>query len=283
VAIGGGSPTRLAELEALAGAEVGVVRAFARWDTGFPSADHLRLLESGRRLHLSVRPRTDGGEVVPWAELASAPPGSDVYRQLDRWTRLVGSFGDQVYFTLNHEPETADSAANGTAADYVAAWRRTVELLRANGGEDTRTVLVLGRGPYADGSVAQWYPGDDVVDVIGVDVYNWFDCQGTDRPWLPPAELVEPALDFAVASGKPLAIPEIASTEDPDDPDRKARWIDDLGAVIASAGVAEHLELVAWFSVHDRSWPECEWEHDSSPASAAALARLIARFDSPSG
>jgi hypothetical protein len=284
VAVPGSSPGRLAAIEDLAGAEVGVVRVFARWDTDFPSPDHLALLESGRRrIHLSVRPRTDAGRVIAWSDIASARPGSDVYQRLDHWTRLAGSFGPDLYFTLNHEPDTADSASNGTADEFVAAWRRTVELLRGNGGDETKTVLVLGRGPYADGSVAAWYPGDDVVDVVGVDPYNWYDCQGTDRPWTEPGSLIQPALDFAAAHGKPLAIPEVASTEDPDDPDRKAGWITELGDVIAAPEVADHLEFAAWFSVHDATWPGCAWEYDSSPASARALADLVARFAPATG
>lgn len=278
VAVEGASPGRLAALESLAGAEVGVVRVFTRWDTDFPTDNHRALLADGRRIHLSVRPRTDAGLVIPWAEVAAAQPGTPVYERLDEWTRLVASYGSQIYFTLNHEPETADSAANGTPAEFVAAWRRTVELLRANGGAEVPTVLVLGRGAYASGSISLWYPGDDVVDVVGVDPYNWYLCQGTERPWVSPGDLIEPALNFAIDHDKPLAIPEIASTEDPADPDRKAAWIDELGETLASSTVAPHLEYAAWFSVSDRGWPNCEWEYNSSVQSAEALTGLIAWF-----
>ena len=177
------------------------------------------------------------------------------------------------------QPETADSAANGTAEEFVAAWRRTVELLRANGGDEVRTVLVLGGGTFVRGDAERWYPGDDVVDVVGADPYNWYRCQGTDRPWQSPAALIEAPLAFAEAHGKPLALPEIASTEDPDDPDRKAEWIVDLAMTLGSPEVAERLEFAAWFSVEDRSWPECDWGYDSSPPSAVAFAGIVGWFD----
>lgn len=279
VAIGGGEPGRLAELEAEAGASVGIVRVYARWDTEFPTADHQRLLDDGRIIHLSVRPRTEAGEVIPWRDVAAGHPTSGVQRRLDSWTRTVASYGSQVYFTLNHEPETAASAANGTAPEYIAAWRRTVALLRQNGGTEVRTVFVLGQGAYADGSAEAWYPGDDVVDVIGADPYNWYRCQGTDRPWTEPGDLVRFPLAFARERGKPLALPEIASTEDPDDPHRKSRWIADLGDLLASPAVAEDLEFVAWFSGDDPRWPDCQWSYDSSPRSAAAFTGILARFD----
>ncbi len=276
VAVPGADPELVAALETEAGAEVGVVRVFARWDTGFPTAEHRALLAAGRRLHLSVRPRTDAGEVIPWADIAAAAPGSAIDDQLRRWARAIAAHGPQLYFTFNHEPETADSAPNGTAPEFVAAWRRMVETLRAEGGDEVPTVLVLGRGAYADGSFDDWYPGDDVVDVLGVDPYNWYDCQGTGRPWTSAEELLAPALEVAVSRGKPLAVPEIASTEDPADPDRKAAWIEDLGRYLGRPDVAERVEFVAWFSVHDRAWPNCRWAYDSSPVSAEAFAGVVA-------
>lgn len=281
LAVKGSDPVAIGAVEQLAEAEVGIVRVFARWDTIFPSANHRALLANGRPIHLSVRPRTDDGRVVPWADIAEAEPGSTTYDELNRWLEIVASYGSQIYFTLNHEPETNDSAANGDSAEFVAAWRKMVGMLRSAGGGDVRTVLVLGRGAYRDGSIDNWYPGDDVVDVVGVDPYNWYRCQGSDRAWTGPRELLEPALAFAAAHGKPLAVPEIASTEHPDDSKRKADWIRELGDVLADPAVAEQLEFLIWFSVHDRAWPDCQWEYDSSPQSTAAMADLLRWYSPP--
>lgn len=278
LAVSGSNPDRLLEVEELAEAEVGVVRVFTRWDTPFPTSAHQRLLDDGRQIHLSVRARTDAGVVISWADIAAAEPGSAIHDRLVEWVEVIAPYSSQIYFTFNHEPETSDSAANGTAEDYVLAWRRVIDILRANGGQEIKTVVVLGRGAYADGSIEQWYPGDDVVDIVGVDPYNWYHCQGGERPWRMPAELISPALDFALAHDKPLAIPEIASTEDPIDPGRKPEWIRALGDTLESSDLEGHVEFVAWFSVVDKSWPECEWLYDSSLASADALAELIARF-----
>jgi hypothetical protein len=279
LAVSGADPAALAAIEERAGARVGIVRVFARWDTSFPNANHRALLDDGRLLHLSVRPRTDGGTVIPWADIAAAEPGSAVHTQMERWAGAVADHGSQIVFTLNHEPETAASEANGTAADFVAAWRSMVTLLRDQpGGAEVRTVLVLGRSAYADGSIDEWYPGDDVVDVIGVDLYNWYDCQGTTRPWTEPRILVLPAVEFAAAHDKALAMPEIASTEDPNRAGRKAEWIRQLGDYVASGSVDVPIEFLAWFSVHDRSWPDCLWEHDSSPSAETAISELITSF-----
>ncbi|MEL7206719.1 MAG: hypothetical protein AAGK32_00545 [Actinomycetota bacterium] len=276
VAVKGADPAAVAQLAETARARPGIVRVFARWDTPFPGPHHQALLDAGYPIHLSVRPRTDGGRVIPWAELATAADDAPVIDELRAWLTTAAAHDGRIYFTLNHEPETSDSAGNGTATDYVAAWRRMVEVRNAVTDSATvPTVFVVGRGVYDSGEVERWYPGDDVVDVIGADAYNWYDCQGTDRAWIDPEPLLAPALDFAVAHGKRLAIPEIGSAEDGADPGRKAVWIRALGQYLADDEVAPHVEFVAWFSVHDRSWPDCDWAYDSSPLSAAAFGELL--------
>lgn len=266
----------LQTVETAAGAHLGMIRVFARWDTPFPTAEQRRWLEAGRVLHLSIRPRTESGERIAWADIAAAQPGSPLYDQLDRWARTAARYGPQLYLTFNHEPETKASAGQGTPADFRAAWRKLVTQLRADGGDQVRTVLVLGRGPYADGSAAQWYPGDDVVDVVGVDAYNWYRCQGGPRPWTAPADLLAGALSFAVAHGKPLAVPEIASDEDPADPRAKARWILALATTLASPPMVGRVAFAAWFNTADPVWPACDWRYDSSPSSAQAMTAAVA-------
>lgn len=281
VAVEGADPELVAGIEAATGNHVGIVRVFARWDSEFPSADHRALLASGRKIHLSVRPRTESGRIVPWSEIATAVPGTAVHDEALAWALAVAPHGDQVYFTFNHEPETAQSAGSGTPEEFVAAWHRIVELIRSVGGDDVQTVLVLGRGPYETGEIERWYPGDDAVDVVGVDPYNWHRCQGTDRPWTAPRRLIDAALGFAEERGKPLAIPEIASTEDPGDRNRKGDWILDLAATLGSPEVADRLAFAAWFDVHDPTWPSCRWSIDSSAASSAAFATLTSSLTGP--
>ncbi|MFV0257218.1 MAG: hypothetical protein ACK5PP_02050 [Acidimicrobiales bacterium] len=277
-ALKGSDAAAVETLEADAGAPLGVVRTFARWDTQFPTADHLALLESGHRIHLSVRPRFDDGTVVLWSDVAAARPGSPVYERMVEWADAVAPYADQLYLTFNHEPETRDSAANGSAEDFVAAFRRWNEVMAEHGAGDIPRVVVLTRGAFGDGRVDQWYPGDAAVDIIGVDAYNWFDCQGSPRPWLSPSELLEPAVVFAEEHGKPMAIPEVASTEDPADPGRKAQWMVDLGDTVASLSARHPITFVAWFDVHDAGWPDCDWSYDSTPAAAEAMAGNVSRF-----
>jgi hypothetical protein len=132
-------------------------------------------------------------------------------------------------------------------------------------------------GAFSDGRAEQWYPGDDVVDVIGADPYNWYTCQGTTRPWVPFADLIAAPLAFARSHTKPLALPEFGSVEDPARPGRKAQWILDATAVLTDESVAPDLEFVSWFNVTapGGTYPDCIWDYDTSPESADAFRAMV--------
>lgn len=282
VAVPGGAPSRLEAVESSTGTRFDLIRVFARWDTVFPDADHAQLT-ADRRIHLSIRPVTSTGVVVPWADLVTAAPGDVTYGQLSSWIDRIVALEPGSVVTINHEPETVESRANGDSEDYVAMWRRFVELLRDAGGDHVTVAWVMTGGAFSDERAAQWYPGDDVVDVIGADVYNWHTCQGTERPWQSLEDLIAPPLAFARERGKPLALPEFASVEDT--PGRKAAWLDDAADTLTNPRVASDLAFVAWFDVTapGGTWPNCVWDHDSSPESAASFASFVSDLSAQSG
>jgi hypothetical protein len=89
---------------------------------------------------------------------------------------------------------------------------------------DARWVWTLTGGAFRGASpeAPGLYPGDDVVDHIGADEYNFagFDPDGlgncanhggATQNWVLPATLIQPAVDFADAHGKTLYIPEWAT------------------------------------------------------------------------
>jgi beta-mannanase len=251
-----------------------MIRWFARWDTPIPNPELDELVRTRHAINISVRPRTDTGENILWADLASALPGDDLYRQMEVIIDNVASIGPNVYFTFNHEAETRDSAPNGTAQEFVGAWRVFYEILRDRTGPLTdpsdpnqiAAVYTVGNSGFFDGRAEEFYPGDDYVDVVGADIYNWYTCQGSDREWLQLDELLSPGLAFARARDKPLAIPEFGSAEDPADPNRKGEWMRQAAATLNSPELTDDLLFSAWFDVTapGGAWPNCVWNHDSS-------------------
>ncbi|MFT7597801.1 MAG: hypothetical protein ACI8TP_000721 [Acidimicrobiales bacterium] len=264
-------------VETKVGVQFEVVRTFARWDDRVPNADLLAMVVGGRRVHLSVRPRTNDGSSIPWADLAASQPGSALYGQFIGWVDRFASLPVGSYVTINHEPETGDSRPNGSAEDFVAMWRRLAQLLDERGGEHVQLTWTLTNGSFRRGTAESWYPGDDVVDVVGADSYNWYTCQATDRAWVSFGELIQEPLRFARAHGKPLAVPELGPVEDPEHVGRKAAWIADATVTMQHPEVAADLAFFAWFDITapDGNFPDCVWNIESSESSAAAFAEMI--------
>ncbi len=267
----------IARVEADVGQRLDLIRWFQRWDDDRQNPDMARAMAEGRRVHLSVRPAGGAGLVVPWRDLAEARPGSELYGQFVGWVDRMVALPSGSYVTLNHEPETRESRPNGSSEDFRAMWVRWNELLDERGGGHLRTVWVMTGGAFAGPVADEWYPGDDVVDVVGVDPYNWFTCQGTERPWVSFADLVAPALAFAEVHGKPLAVTETASVEDPARLGRKAEWIRDAAEYLKDPSVAARFEYVSWFNVTapGGTYPDCVWDYDTSPSSSEAFRELV--------
>ncbi len=108
--------------------------------------------------------------------------------------------------------------ARGQASAYARYWRRIARTMRGVAGARFRfdwTAAII------DGPTADAYPGDDVVDVIGLDVYNesWPRIADPAQRWAyllhHPAGLVRHR-DFARAHGKPRSFPEWGTGTRPD-------------------------------------------------------------------
>jgi hypothetical protein len=129
-------------------------------------------------------------------------------------------------------------AASSDPAAFITYWQRIVTAMRAVDGAAFR----FDWNPIAGGDYPAdlVYPGDDWVDVIGLDVYD----QGWWAGWEDPAnrwnELVNKPYglqwhrDFALAHGKPVSFPEFGLSDSPahhgggDDPyfvERMYEWI----------------------------------------------------------
>jgi hypothetical protein len=165
--------------------------------------------------------------------------------------------------------------------DYAAAWRRIVEVVRAAGNDGVRWLWSPSAGnPYTHretgGTHWNWmdryYPGDDVVDYVGLHAFNDPESQ---RAWVPFVELADgDAADRSLSAlvarhaRKPIVLSELATSELPGDPQAKAAWIRD--AFSAMRGCSS-IAGVVWFDAKK----ERDWRIDSSPAALVAFRAAI--------
>lgn len=190
------------------------------------------------------------------------------------WARDAAGWGKPMYLRFAHEmngdwyPWSPDINGN-TSDEYVAAWRHVVDIFREEGATNVRWVWSPAVLRTTGTPLSELYPGDDYVDWVGLDGYNW----GTSEywsSWQTLAEVFRPIYDeaTAVAPGKPIMITETSSTEVGGD---KATWIRDaFGTDISSRLPAT--KAVIWFDQDS----EEDWRIDSSWSSRLAYSEVAA-------
>ena len=246
---------------------------FDLWDQPFPSSDDLWLRDTGHTLFFSVRAKRTNGTVVLWRDIAAATPGSPLYQEIVAWATKVKSFGAHMYFTFNHEPEATASDANGTAAEFISAWRKVIGVFRQQNVTNATYVFITTGYAYRvtdERRADLWYPGDAYVDAIGEDDYNWSNCRpGVSTPWRSLEYIADPLRIWAEDHpGKELMITEWASHEDPEVANRKANWITAAQALFKQPGWGERFTVMLYY--HRTLKPTCNFWLDSSASSMAA-------------
>ncbi|KAI8836630.1 glycoside hydrolase superfamily [Chytridium lagenaria] len=152
-----------------------------------------------------------------------------------RWARNLKGFLDgpdgvagtsddrRVYIRLGHEMNTAlypwcpNRNPSVTPRDYIAMWRRTRLLFAGEGlTQPTQIQWIWSPNNFEAGGdrgrAELMYPGDDMVDWLGLDVYQGGDLWGV--PWAPSASnIMDPMLTrlTRLSSTKPIAIPEFGA------------------------------------------------------------------------
>lgn len=253
--------------EARLGRSLDIVHNYHRWDDVFPSASELRRSGRGQLLLLAWSATRLDGSRVPWADIASGREDAVI----DAAAARLAALGRRLFLTFNHEPED-DVGRNGSAADYVAAFRHIHRRLASEGVSNVVwvwTVMGLTNAPWP-AAYGPLYPGPSYVDWIGWDPYNWASCR--QRAWRSFRETVQPFYNWLIgwtpASGKPFMLAEYGTVEDPADSTHKARWYSNE---VAALRTMPRLHAVVYF---DFPAPpgNCEWRSDTTTASADAFA-----------
>jgi len=263
----------LHDTEQVASRRFDTLRAYAFWDGEFPDLRHQLASEGDRMLHLSINARRTDGSIVPWQVIATASEGDVVHGELVAWIERLANHEAHLRVTFHHESDIEPEF--GSPEDFVEAWRRFATMLD-EAAPEIETVWVL-TGFNLDKPIAdEFWPGDEYVDFIGADAFNWYGCRGVPEAWRSPAEVIAPLLKFATKHpDKRLVLAELGSDEDAEDPGRKAAWFDELATLLTSNDYAQLDTVVFFHNDHDDD-STCDWWLDSSDASADAFERLAA-------
>ncbi|RKT46592.1 glycoside hydrolase family 26 protein [Thiocapsa rosea] len=169
--------------------------------------------------------------------------GYDDYLRL--WARAARDYGQPVLVRFAHEMNLAryhwGSDAEGygpeSPARYRAMFRYVVERFREEGADNVFFVFCPNSEsvphPQWDGATwntaSAYYPGDDVVDILGVDGYNWGTTQtlaehGWESRFSSFADIMRPMFDElrGLNAEKPIVVFEMSSVVQGGDKDA---WI----------------------------------------------------------
>ncbi|MFI6537813.1 glycosyl hydrolase [Nonomuraea sp. NPDC050547] len=177
--------------------------------------------------------------------------------------RLVDEGAEDSIIVLGWEMNgtTYSSRCAPDPTAWKAYWRRIVTSMRSVTGQRFRFDFTANRGRDAI-PWTECYPGDDVVDIIGMDNYDQPPSDGFQSYVSQPYGLRHHA-EFAAAHGKPMSFPEWGLFRYGDRPTYVRQMLDWIGR-----------HNVAYHSLSDYC-PHGVWQCSSNPRSAAGFRTLL--------
>lgn len=166
------------------------------------------------------------GGRVDWAPIAAGQYDESVIGPV---AREIKAWGKPIFIDFDHEADGRKRMGQGTAADYVSAYRHIRHVFDRVGVTNAVWVWVsTGWKGNAD-RIKAMYPGDDYVDWVGWDPYNYYRCMDID--WRTPAVTIGRWYHWLEHNGfgtKPYMLAEYGSLADPNRPGSKAEWYRNL-------------------------------------------------------
>lgn len=185
-------------------------------------------------------------------------------RRLREWFASAPD-GGEIYWTYYHEPEDNIERGQFTAEEFREAWKHIHGIAEEVGKQNQYATLILmgwTTSPNSGRDFADYYPGDEYVDVLGWDSYNFGHREGR---YADPDEIFDRVIDLSEEIGKPWGIAETGSLlVEGDDGSDRAAWLSRVGAYLNDRGAlwVTYFEsnVGADFRLHDeesqRAWSE---------------------------
>ncbi|MHC4136475.1 MAG: glycoside hydrolase family 26 protein [Planctomycetota bacterium] len=191
---------------------------------------------------------------------------------LRRWARAARADGRRLLLRFGFEMNGSWFSWSGAPELYRRAWRHAHAIFRRAGAGNVEWVWSPNVASVpADDDMHRYYPGDDVVDWVALDGYNFGDGHDRWHAWQSFAAIFRAALDaFAERyPEKPVMIAETGCAADP----RKAQWI--RGAYAWLRGRPQVRALV-WFNHDKRRENEPDWRIASDAEARRAFNETFA-------
>jgi hypothetical protein len=191
------------------------------------------------------------------------------------WATQAKAWGHPFFLRFNWEMNGqwfpwSESVNGNKPGEFVQAWRHVHDIFEEVGAQNVTWVWcvnIVGPGTIP---MEKLYPGDQYVDWVCMDGYNYGRHPSRSGRWETFEELFSDTYSAlrVLASDKPIMIGEVASTEVGD---FKSVWIRDA-FTHALPDLFPEIKAVIWFN-----WnvDDTDWVIESSPAAQRAFAESI--------
>ena len=244
-------------LEQSLGRRLDIVNTYRRFTEPFPTESDRAFAATGATLMLS------------WAFDDTRPVAAGALDPAVRsWAVRLRDFHAPVLLRVRWEMDRPNlRTAMHSGADYVAAWRHLREVFRQVGARNVAWVWCPTAEGFAGGYAGDFYPGDDTVDWLGVDVYA-----GTRLR--PLADLLRPVLAWAAAHPRPLMLGEFGVSQ-VWGPAARAQWLREAAATVRAN---PRIKAVCYFdSDPDGNGPNQRFALGTDPAALREFAALASQ------
>jgi beta-mannanase len=179
------------------------------------------------------------------------------------------AWGKPFYFRFAHEMNGnwypwAESVNGNKSGDYAKAWKHVVDIFRAEGATNAKFVWCPNVNYQGSTPLSGLFPGDNYVDYVCMDGYNWGDTNGGFQSF---TNLFSSTYNnITTISSKDVIIGEMASAEQGGS---KSNWITD--AYTKAIDAFPKIKLITWFNQNK----EKDWRIESSTTSQNAFKAAV--------
>jgi hypothetical protein len=249
---------RVFDLEELLGHNVDVDHNYTGWNEPFPGWREKWDVVNGRV------------PFVSWAKASTAQVNSGRYDGMIRQRAAdVKAFGAPMLLEWFWEMDgNRNKSVAGSPASFISAWRRIHNIFDKAGVTNVSWVWCPNAWGFATGDAQKFYPGDDYVDWICSNGYNWAPARKGDQ-WRSFEWIFQPFYDWGEQHHKPMMIGEFGVLDRK--PGEKAQWLRQAADTLATKFT--DIKAVVYFNVKKRY----DWrlDNDSSRGAFKYLAKVL--------
>lgn len=160
---------------------------------------------------------------------------------------------------------------NSTPDEFIAAWRHFHTILVEEEVTNVEWVLSFNTSHPKTIPYAQLYPGDEYVDWVAIDGYNW----GNSHPWSGWASFAgvfkNSYEELIAVSDKPLMISEVNSAPTGGD---KAEWLTDM-LEVAVPYQFPRIQAIIFFNENKTTGESVDWRLERSTKYLEAVTKAL--------